>query len=445
MIDRLHRAIDRVPPWFATATAVGAFVAVASWLTISTWHGIKATRLDSGLLTDFRDAIYYPVVALRHGVNPYRVEEYYRRYPVGQEFPLYTPIHLLIHWPLSFLSFSTARAVAFAWNLTLVLGLAVAALRLAARRVTVAGVFGLATLLLVSDPGKFDLRTGQPTLMIVIALYWVWRTASMRNEVVVPFPATPFVLGVIGLAIVWSKPTFAIPVVVLLVVRGRVKVAVVGTALGAVLSAVLLPTLIDAAGGMNKLVESWRASADITSRSLQSRLGSGLRIDAANTFVRITRIRPSETVGALGGLVVLVAGAWIIGRLHRIDPSGDREELVLTLGCLVILTSMYHVPYDYLLLVGPMVMLLRPRPTREIPWPRRARVAVVVLLLLPLIDPLGWSPINSVLGKSGFQWLLGPTMLSSYVLSALALCVWTAFRVQRDPATVSPAPELVHP
>ena len=442
MMERLRNSVKAVPPWLLAVLAIGAFIAVGSWLTITTWHGISSSRLDVGFHTDFRDAVYYPVVALRDHVNPYDADTYFRHYPVGQEFPLYTPVHLLLHLPLLAFSLSTASAVDLGWNLVLVLGLAAVALQMAGHRLAVASVFGLGTLVLLSDPGKFDLRTGQPTLIIVIGAYLAWRARAPDQErrALPAVPAVvPIALGVMALAIVWSKPTFAIPLTVLLLVRGQPRVAVLGTALGAALSAVVLPWLVDAAGGISELVQSWRDSARITSQATQSRLGSGLRIDAANTFVRVSHLHPSELVGSLGGLALLAVGAWTIRRLHRCDPHGDHEELALTLGCLVILTCLYHVPYDELLLIGPMVLLARRAPRNAITWPRRTRVAVFVLLLIPLVDPLGWSPVNAALGKSGFQWMLGPTMLSLDILVALGLCVWAARRQIRLRGTVAAA------
>ena len=441
MIDPLRNAVASVPPWLRATLAVGGFIAVGSWLTITTWHGISSSRLDVGLHTDFRDAIYYPVVALRDHVNPYDADAYFRHYPVGQEFPLYTPVHLLLHLPLLAFSLSTARAIDLGWNLFLVLGLAATALRLAGHRLALASIFGLGTLVLLSDPGKFDLRTGQPTLIIVIGAYLAWRARLPGVERAASAAApsvVPLALGVIALAIVWSKPTFAIPLTLLLLIRGQRRVALLGTALGGALSAVVLPWLVDAAGGISPLVQSWQDSARITSQSAQSRLGSGLRIDAANTFVRVSHLHPSELVGALGGLVLLAVGAWAIRRLHQCDPDGDHEELALTLGCLLILTCLYHVPYDELLLIGPMVLLARRAPTHVAAWPRRTRVAVFILLLIPLVDPLGWSPINAVLGRSGFEWMLGPTMLSLDLLSALGLCMWATCRQIRKRGTVAP-------
>ena len=435
MIDRLRAAVESVPSWLRAALAIGGFIAVGSWLTITTWHGISSSRLDVGLHTDFRDAIYYPVVALSDHVNPYDAGMYFRHYPVGQEFPLYTPVHLLLHLPLLAFSLSTARAIDLGWNLLLVLGLAATTLRLASHRLALASVFGLGVLVLLSDPGKFDLRTGQPTLIIVISSYLAWRARAPDPERE-RTATVPIFVGVIALAIVWSKPTFAIPLTVLLLVRGQRRVALLGTALGAALSAAVLPWLVDAAGGVSELVQSWQASARITSQSVQSRLGSGLRIDAANTFVRVSHLHPSELVGSIAGLVLLAAGAWTLWRLHRVDPGGDDEELTLTFGCLLILTCLYHVPYDELLLIGPMVLLARRAPVHGIAWPRRARAAVFILLLIPLVDPLGWSPINAVFGKSGFEWMLGPTMLSLDLLTALGLCLWTGFRQIRERGTV---------
>ena len=77
-----------------TVLAVAAFAGAAAWLADSTWQHIEPTRQDRGFQTDFRDAVYYPVVALTDGVNPYDPARYYLSYPVGQEFPLYSPVHL---------------------------------------------------------------------------------------------------------------------------------------------------------------------------------------------------------------------------------------------------------------------------------------------------------------------------------------------------------------
>ncbi len=108
-----------VPRWLRTLVAVLAFAGVAAWLTHSTWQNITPSRQDVGFQTDFRDAVYYPAVAFTDGVNPYDPDRYYRSYPVGQEFPLYSPVHLVVHLPLALLSLASARAAYFGLNLAL--------------------------------------------------------------------------------------------------------------------------------------------------------------------------------------------------------------------------------------------------------------------------------------------------------------------------------------
>jgi hypothetical protein len=137
-----------IPRWLRTVVAVVAFVGVAAWLTHNTWANITPSRQDVGFQTDFRDAVYYPVVAFTDGANPYDPGRYYRSYPVGQEFPLYSPVHLVVHLPLALVSLPKARAAYFGLNLALILVLAGVSLRLAGYRTELDGVFALGTLLL---------------------------------------------------------------------------------------------------------------------------------------------------------------------------------------------------------------------------------------------------------------------------------------------------------
>ena len=188
-------------------------------------------------------------------------------------------------------------------------------------------VFGLGTLILLSDPGKFDLRTGQPTLMIVIAT--AARAACGRrfaralgSTARVRVPPVSFLRRPRS-GSSWSGRSR----------RSRSRWSCSswhaagpgsrssGTAIAVGISALVLPLLVDAAGGFGNLVDSWQDSARITSRSGQSRLGSGLRIDAANAFVRITHLHPSEGVATAAGLLLLARR-----RLARVPAAPARPE-----------------------------------------------------------------------------------------------------------------------
>jgi hypothetical protein len=234
-----------------------------------------------------------------------------------------------------------------------------------------------------------------------------------------------------------SKPTFGIPLALLLVCRRRVRAALIGTGAAIAISIAAAIPLAQAAGGLTQLIDALRSDLDVTSRSFQSRIGSDLRIDAVNTLARVTGLRPSETAATALGLTLLAVGAWAVWRLHARDPQSDHTELAVTLAALVILVPIFRVGYDLLLLTWPILLLLRRRP-RDAIWPGRLRTALVVLLLIPMVDPIGWSVVATVLGRDGIaDHLLGPTALGLCLLAAFAICCVAAFRPVRTHAVGS--------
>jgi hypothetical protein len=409
-----------------TVLAIAAFAGAAAWLAHSTWQHIEPTRQDRGFQTDFRDAVYYPVVALTDGVNPYDPGRYYLTYPVGQEFPLYSPVHLAVHAPLAALDLDDARAAYFAVNLVLMLVLAGLSLRLAGFRMRADSTFALGALLLLSGPGKLDLRNGEPTLIIVLACYLA--LAARRTQ-----PAR----AVTGLVIALAKPTFGVPLAIVLTCRRRVRDVLVGIGIAAAISLVVAVPLVGDAGGVGAFVDSLRDDLKVTSESAQSKIGSPLRIDGVNAVARATGLRPGSTVALVGGLALLVIGAWAIARIARLDPGQDRSELAVTLAVLTVLVPLFRVGYDLLMLTWPILLLLRRRPPDAI-WPSRLRVALVVLLLVPMVDPLSWSAATRVLGRDGLaDHLLGPTAQALCLLAAFAICCGLAFRPVRARGAVA--------
>jgi hypothetical protein len=410
-----------LPRWLLTLLAVVAFAGASAWLIDSTWSNITPSRQDTGFQTDFRDAVYFPVIAFTDGVNPYDPDWYYESYPVGQEFPLYSPVHLVVHLPLTPFSLPEARAGYFGLNLALILVLAAASLRLAGYRHGWSSIFGVGTLLLLSGPGKMDLRTGEPTLIIVLACY-----LALAARMAQPARAAA------GVAIALSKPTFGIPLAIVALCRRRLRGTLFGIGVAIAISAAAVIPLADAAGGLGPLIDSLRADLDVTSRSLQSRLGTPLRIDGGNALARATGLRPSETVALAFGLLLLAVGALAVWRLQTRERDGDRSELAITLAMLTILVPIFRVGYDLLLLTWPILLLLRRRPPDAI-WPRGLRTALTVLLIVPMVDPLGWTFVADVIGRKGVaSHLLGSTALGLCLLAAFVLCGVLAFRPVRD-------------
>src|SRR5262249_46322607 len=131
-------------------------------------------------LQDFRDAVYFPVVALLEGHNPYDVADYLARYPVGRKFPLYSPITLFVHLPFGLLPQDAASVAYLVVNLLLVLVLAATSLSLTGVRTTWTATLGLATLVLVSHPGEMTLFIGQPSIYVALGVYLAFHFARTR-------------------------------------------------------------------------------------------------------------------------------------------------------------------------------------------------------------------------------------------------------------------------
>jgi hypothetical protein len=273
---------------------------------------------------------------------------------------------------------------------------------------------------LLSGPGKLDLRNGEPTLIIVLACYLA--IAARRTQ-----PART----VTGVVVALAKPTFGLPLAIVLTCRRRVREVLVGIAVALGISLVVAVPLVDDAGGVGPFVDSLRDDLQVTSESAQSRIGSPLRIDGVNAIARATGLRPGSTVALLGGIALLAIGAWAIARLARLDPESDRSELAVTLAALTILVPLFRVGYDLLLLTWPILLLLRRRPPDAI-WPSRLRIALVVLLLVPMVDPLSWSAVTAVVGRDGLaDHLLGATAMSLCLLAAFVICCLLALRPVR--------------
>jgi hypothetical protein len=409
------------------AIAVGAVVlfAAACWYVTDTITGrVARSRSDyTGLLQDSRDAVYYPVRALLDGVNPYDsrgLGPYFTRYPVGQEFPLYSPLHLLVHLPLGFLSLDAARWAYLALSLALALAVAAVALVLARLPVTVATVFGLGALVVASVPGRWSLYNGQPTFLPVIG---VWAALAGRED----RPA----LGVLGVLAALTKPSFGIPLVAVLLARRQWRVAAWGTGIAVAVSAAVSVRLVSASGGLGGFVRALRSAYDVTTTSEQSEVRSIARIDAASAIARTFGLRPSPTGAALLGLLVALAGLVALWRLHARRPDIARTDLSVTLACAVVLVATFHAWYDAILFVLPLLLLLQP-PADPSLWPARARTAVFVVVLVSVLNPFDIGPLRTAIGGAR-RAVSGTRVTGLGLLVTLAVTAWAAWRAGGHP------------
>jgi Glycosyltransferase family 87 len=298
-----------------------------------------------GAQSDFALAIYYPVRALLDGVNPYDRASYLSHYPVRVPFAPYLPSILLLHLPLGFLSVAAATIVYLLTSIGFTLLLAFLSLRLAGLKVSSAVVLLVAAGIVVSRPGRENLLLVQVTLEVVLTTYltlYYAHSAPRRSG--------------LALSLTFFKPTYGVPLAVLLLLRGHRRALVYATLFGVLLNLPVIAILIYQAGGIHPFLEQI-----VTSFSRFQIIGPAMnpvlsphRVDAVALFARWAGRMP----GMSGELLVASSVLGMAGiALNKGRRCVDGQVSLLEVGliCTAVLLFGYHQQYDLLLLTFPFV------------------------------------------------------------------------------------------
>ncbi len=393
-----------------TLLAASAFAAVGGALAL------RAVRLrgvpgqsDGWALQDFRDAVYWPVRALVAGDNPYDMPAWFARYPVSQEFPLYAPHHLLVHAPVAALPYELAAVAYFLLTLACTLALAWASLRVHGQPATLAAVCGLGALVLASRPGHMNVLIGQVTLPVVLGA-----TAALWAG-----PARPW-LAAAGLALAFTKPTYGVPLALLLYCRGDRRPVAIGMALAAAASLPVLVALVAGAGGIAAFVGS--VIANQAASSATTVVDGTIGFARVDLWPLVVRLVPSLPIGAQAplGMAVLLLAALAVRR--RAAAGAGRSAETTLLIVLAVLVGVYHQAYDLLLLVPALVGVAVA--------PRGARLPVLCVgaLLVPFLNYAASWPVLRLLQPDALAWHLIAMINPGLLLAVFLVCVVRALR-----------------
>ncbi len=384
------------------------------WLLFGLGLAVNLARLGSLLnvpgaphpaewgLHDFRDAIYYPVRAFLDGRDPYDVPTFRAHYPVWQHFPLYAPLTLVLHLPLGLLPYPWALALYGALGGAGLLALAALSLRLNGLALRRGPLLALTGALLLSRPGMMNFLLGQVSLEVVLATLLAWHWRGRR-----PWPAA------LALAFTSIKPTFALPLAVLLAADGRWRVLLRGGLLAALGNGLPLLWVVHAAGGVGPFLQHAQQNAAWFAQTI-SPLAEFARVDLPALLARLGgRPLPDGAVPFLL-VAVLALAAWRYRRLRESLDEGERLALVV----LAVLLCCYHQAYD-LLLLTPAALHLARRALAD-GAPPRARL-LAALLALPFANYLATAVATRPLAPAGPAWLAVTTLNGALLLAALAL------------------------
>ena len=333
----------------AMASLAGAFALFALAALLIVRRQVEFIRLDGLGTLAFRDIIYYPVRAFLEGVSPYDAERYLSRYPAAYAFPPYLPSTLLIHLPFGLLPLGISAVVYDAVLLGLTVLLAFVALRLNGFRASAVPVLLVAALVLFSPSGRENFFLGEVTLQVALAAYLALAYARRK----------PWISG-LGLAVTAFKPTYALPLGLLMLARGDRRAVALGVALALVLNLLVVGALVHDGGS---LVTVWNQFQDSV-RGFEAAIlandpaRSPYRIDGIALIGRVVGHSLSAPQQALVSIGVLAIAAMalrspILGQPNA--PVGLSAGVILT----AVLLGFYHQRHDPLVLTLPLVALAR--------------------------------------------------------------------------------------
>ena len=372
-----------------TAAAVMFFVAAVgvAVLRVGVLTHVGSLRLSAPYaMNDFYSATYYPVRAFLEGENPHDHVRLKALYPQVEDYPPYLPLNLVLHLPFGLLPPRAAAITYFSFSVLLTLLLAVAALRLAGIPSSLRRVTLVAALLLLSRPGHWTLISGQHAILLTLLTYLALLNARQ----------SPIHSG-LALGICMYKPTFGVPLAVLMLASGYARAVGVGALVTGAVNIPLFLLLADRAGGVGPFVQKLFAGYHTWQNVPGMDLGSSLnpysfqRVDVTVLVSRfVGHSLPAGLSLTLAAAVLAAAG---LG-LFRLAKHQGRAAADLSIGLvsLGVLLAAYHMAYDLVLLTAPVAALV----ARGLPKLAQlgGRLGFLVLFAIP---GLNWVVTESVL------------------------------------------------
>ena len=351
---------------------------------------------------DFHNGVYFPTKAWLQGDIPYS-QHYADNYPVMRQIPLFSPLLFITHVPIALLPLNVAEGFYFVAMLCMIL---------ASAKIIFASIqknyqfskpnlthfkwlgIGTAVLgILLSRPAQTTLLSGYFTFELTLGTLLIFYFDDKRSWVA-------------SLALAYSsiKPTFAIPLGILLLAMGRFPVVLRGTllaAVGAFVGVLWMAMHVSdqqlngggPGGGQGladkamAVVDSMLNSQDVHRNQNWSRPAvSWTRIDLYGLYAKWTRTDPGDAAHLMVMLLLLAPVSYLLWVARKREPNPGLLGLSTAVAILSISVSMYKHVYDAIpmLAVGIAALASCAAPWNQIP--KGIRLLMAVLALFPLYN-----------------------------------------------------------
>ena len=204
-------------------------------------------------------------------------------------------------------------------------------------------IFGM---LAFSRPGHISLYTGYFTAQLVVGTILALHYGKSK----------PWLAGV-GMVIASGKPTYIIPLTILLLARKNFKAAIIGVIMCAVVAGAGIGWLASSSDfstvvdGIKNGQETFHADEN------ESPVNTWTRLDLVGVVAKFMEWKPGNLTYLGCMLVLLIIPCLMIWKLTDRESNSGAAGLTSIIACVAILITIYHHSYDCLLIAIPWVGL----------------------------------------------------------------------------------------
>jgi len=407
--------------WIVALLLVGLIAGVgATAYRINSQYSMPSDQFDwtNRGHSDFHNGVYFPSLAFREGVNPYSTAMT-DRYLVPRSSPIYSPVVFIWHAPFSFPGLYEADVLFFLCNTGLLGLLAWMGIRMSDQRFRWGIWLLLFAILVYSRPGHITIFTGYFTVELVIGTIVALHFAATR----------PFVSGA-GMLLASGKPTYILPLILMMLCRRNYRAVAVGLLFCIVGGLVGLGWLTAFSSPAEVFAGISEGHAALHQDVTEDPVNTWTRLDLVGMVSKVMNWKPDDLVYLFCMLVILAVPGWVVFQTAPTERNGNATGLTATIVCLAILVSIYHHAYDSLLVVVPWIGITFFSSIGQAEMPESIRRVIAVLLAFPLANYLSTRAFFQKTGvdPQGWLWESITSANGACLLIALVLTCWCALR-----------------
>ena len=360
---------------------------------------------------DFHCGAYYPALAFRKGESPYSTQ-LMEDYPVPSPARTCPPFSFVIHLPFTCFDLHSADIAFFIFNTTLLLLFALFTVQVTRGSPNWFWWLLVSCVLLASRPGHITLFTGYYTAELVLGSVIALHFAKDR----------PVISG-LGMLIASGKPTYILPLIVLMFARKNFRAALIGIIFCTITGVGGLAWLAKDVGIAEILTGIQESQKVFYTEETEFPINTWTRVDLVGMFARAINWIPHDTVYLVGMFALLIVPSYAIWKSANTESDSSVTGVTALIALLTILLSIYHHSYDCMLVFVPWVglMFFGDRTMTELS--SRSKNWLKVLLAIPIFNYFSTLTVRDLIGweQTSLAWHFITLLSGTCLLAALVI------------------------